>query len=181
MDLSDKDLIKEYLNGNQEYLKILIDKYTGLLYNFTVRFVGEDNVLDILQDVFIKVWKNLNKFDTEKANFKTWIFTITRNTITDFLRKKKTIPFSFLDKEEESFKDNLEDEEILQDETFSKLEDKELVNKIINQLPSNYREVLILYYQEDMTFKEIGEVLNKPLDTVKSYHHRALIKLRELI
>lgn len=181
MDLSDEDLIKEYLNGNQEYLKILIDKYTGLLYNFTVRFVGEDNAFDILQDVFIKVWKNLNKFNIEKANFKTWIFTITRNTITDFLRKKKTIPFSFLGKEEESFKDNLEDEEILQDEAFSKLENKEIVNNILDQLPSNYREVLILYYQEDMTFKEIGEVLNKPLDTVKSYHHRALILLRKML
>jgi RNA polymerase sigma-70 factor (ECF subfamily) len=106
---------------------------------------------------------------------------ISRNTITDYLRKKKMVLFSSLDKEEENFSNNIEDEVILPDEALIKLEDKELLNSLLDKIPAHYREVLILYYQEDMTFNEIGELLNKPLNTVKSHHRRALILLRELL
>lgn len=181
MDFSDEDLIKEYLEGNQESFKILIERYTTPLYNFIFRFVGIDNTPDVLQNVFIKVWKNINKFDVSKAHFKTWIFTIARNTVTDYLRKKKMVLFSSLDKDEELFEENIKDESLLPDEVISKLEDSELLNKTLEQIPSKYKEVLILHYQEEMTFVEIGQILNKPTNTVKSYHRRALILLREMI
>lgn len=178
MEKEDNDLIKEYLKGNEEAFKELVNKYTGTIFNFSVRFVGLDYANDITQDVFIKIWKNIKKYDEKRANFKTWLFKITRNIITDYLRKKKAINFSSLDSEEERYEDNIEDEVILPDEILIKLEDKELLNKLLDKLPGDYKEVLILYYQEDLTFKEIGEILNKPLNTVKSYHHRALIFLR---
>lgn len=177
----DDDLIREYLEGNQGSFKFLVEKYTPSIYNFAVRFVGFDNVSDVVQEVFIKVWKNIKKFDREKANFKTWIFTIARNTITDYLRKKKNISFSSFDNEEENFAENLEDKSILPNEALIKLEDRNLLNDLLNKLPIHYREVLILYYQEEMTFNEIGQLLKKPLNTVKSYHHRALIALRKFI
>ena len=178
---SDEDLIREYLDGNEDTFKILIDKYISSIYNFAVRFVGHDNASDVSQDVFLKVWKNIRKFNSGKSSFKTWIFTITRNTITDSLRKKKSIPFSMLDTEEVSFEDNIEDETILPMEVLSKLEDKEFLNNLLDKLSPNYREVLILYYTEDMTFSEIGQLLGKPMNTVKSYHHRALNQLKKLI
>lgn len=181
MEKDDEYLIKGYLDGNQDSFKILVEKYTPSIYNFSVRFVGLLNAADIVQDVFIKVWKNIKKFDHNKANFKTWIFTITRNTVTDYLRKKKMIPFSSLDKEEENFADNIEDEVVLSDEALIKLEDKNLLNNLLDKIPAHYREVLILYYQEEMTFNEIGKLLNKPLNTVKSYHHRALELLRNMV
>jgi RNA polymerase sigma-70 factor (ECF subfamily) len=181
MESNDELKIKEYLLGNEVAFKELVYKYTPAIFNFTVRFVGADYVNDITQDVFIKVWKNLKKFDAKKASFKTWIFTIARNTITDYLRKKKMINFSVLDKEEENFADNIEDDVILPDEALAKMEDKEFLNKLLDEIPINYKEVLILYYQEDMTFKEIGELLGKPLNTVKSHHHRALTILREML
>jgi len=181
MEENDENLIKEYLGGNQESFKLLIERHTSSIYNFSVRFVGKDYAKDIVQDVFLKVWKNIERFDIKKASFKTWIFRITRNTITDYLRKKKMIPFSFLNSEEENFADSIEDEVVLPDEALAKIEDVELLNNLLNKMPINYREVLVLYYQEDMTFKEIGELLGKPLNTVKSYYRRALIMLRELL
>jgi RNA polymerase sigma-70 factor (ECF subfamily) len=181
MENDDEYLIKEYLDGNQNSFKLLVEKYTPSIYNFSIRFVGGDYVNDIVQDVFIKVWKNIKKFDNKKSGFKTWIFTITRNTITDYLRKKKMVLFSSLDEDEVSFGDNIKDEIILPDEALIKLQDKELLNKLLDDLHANYREVLILYYQEEMTFSEIGKLIDKPLNTVKSYHRRALIKLRELV
>ena len=178
---SDEDLILEYLDGNEDAFKILIDKYIPSIYNFAVRFVGHDNASDVSQDVFLKVWKNIRKFNSGKSSFKTWIFTITRNTITDSLRKKKSIPFSMLDTEEVSFEDNIEDETILQMDVLSKLDDKEFLNNLLDKLSPNYREVLLLYYTEDMTFSEIGQLLGKPMNTVKSYHHRALNQLKKMI
>ncbi|KKQ20940.1 MAG: RNA polymerase, sigma-24 subunit, ECF subfamily, partial [Candidatus Nomurabacteria bacterium GW2011_GWC2_36_9] len=112
------------------------------------------------------------------SQFKTWIFTIARNSITDYLRKKKSIPFSFLN-DEELIEENVLDEEILPDEVYQKLQDKEMLIKVLDETPVQYREVLILRYQEDMTFKEIGEVMDKPLNTVKSYHQRALVLLHQ--
>lgn len=178
---SDEDLIQQYIEGNQQALKVLIDKYTPQIYNFVVRFVGANNAPDVTQDVWIKVWRNIRKFDITKAHFKTWLFTIARNTTTDYLRKKKSTVFSDLDTDEDIFADNIEDEVILQDEAFDKLRDKEFLSNLISKLPLNYQIVLTLYYQEDMTFKEIGGVLGKPLNTVKSHHRRALEQLKKMI
>lgn len=171
-------LIKKYLDGDQTSLKVLIDKHTTSIYNFTSRFVGLDQAKDTTQDIFIKVWRNLKSFDGSKAQFKTWLFTIARNTITDYLRKKKSLSFSSLG-EDNFIEETIEDDTPLPDEVFQKLQDKEMLNKVLEEIPLLYKEVLMLHYQEDMTFKEIGEVLGKPLNTVKSYHQRALILLKK--
>ena len=89
--------------------------------------------------------------------------------------------FSELNNEDEEFTETIKDEVILPSEAMEKLEDKEYLNSLLKKLPENYKEVLILYYQEEMTFKDIGEALSKPLNTVKSWHRRALIKLRDMI
>ncbi len=178
---TDEELIREYIAGNQEALKILIERYTPEIYNFVIRFVGATNAPDVTQDVFIKVWRNIKKFKVKRAQFKTWLFTIARNTTTDFLRKKKSTVFSDLDTEEDSFSESIQDETILPDVAIVKLEDTKLLNELLSQLPTDYQTVLMLYYQEDMTFKEIGKVLGKPLNTVKNYHFRAIKRLRGLL
>ena len=187
---TDEEIIILYKEGNKEVFKELIDKYTTPLFNFTARLTDKDNAQDIVQDVFIKIWKKLNSFDTSKSSFKTWIFTVTKNSIIDFWRKNK-IPggqkkiLSFSDIENSNydfpFSENIKDTEILPDEALSKLEDTEFLSKLINNLPENYKTVLILHYQEEMTFTEIGEILNKPLNTVKSCHQRAIMNLRKMI
>jgi RNA polymerase sigma factor (sigma-70 family) len=81
---------------------------------------------------------------------------------------------------EESFADTVEDDNLLPDEVLGKLEDAQFLNSLLSRLPPPYQEVLTLYYQEDMTFKEIGEVLGKPLNTVKSHHYRAIEQLKKM-
>lgn len=174
----DHILIQQFLNGDQNSLKVLIDKYTSSIYNFSSRLAGVSSAPDITQEVFIKVWKNLKNYNSDKSQFKTWLFTIARNTATDFLRKKKPISFSNLN-EEELIPENIEDDSILQDEVFQNLEDKEMLIRMLDELREDYKTILTLHYQEDMTFKEIGEVLGKPLNTVKSYHQRALAILHQ--
>jgi RNA polymerase sigma-70 factor (ECF subfamily) len=182
---SDEGLIFSYNGGNPESLKKLIEKYTPSIYNFIVRLAGQGNAADLVQETFIKVWKNLLKFNAQKASFKTWIFTIAKNTALDFLRKKKSFNFSDLENNDEdndvSFAESIPDRELLISEAIEKLEDVEFLNKALEKLPPAYQAVLALHYQEEMTFTEIGKVLGKPLNTVKSQHRRALTMLRQIV
>jgi RNA polymerase sigma-70 factor (ECF subfamily) len=87
-----------------------------------------------------------------------------------------------LDNEDgEPFSENILDSAILPDEAIEKIEDNKLLKDLLSDLPLSYQAVLVLYYQEDMTFDEIGKVLGKPLNTVKSHHRRALQQLRKMI
>ncbi|MBU0611946.1 sigma-70 family RNA polymerase sigma factor [Patescibacteria group bacterium] len=179
---TDEEIVSLYKTGNKKIFKELVDRYTPPLYNFSARLIGKDNAPDMVQEVFIKVWKNISNFNPSKASLKTWIFAIAKNSITDFLRKRKCLNFSDLEYEEDPvFSENIVDENILPDEALQRLQNSSLLDKLLNQLPPQYKTVLILHYQEEMTFNEIGKILEKPLNTVKSYHHRAILELRKTI
>ncbi len=189
---SDEEIIVWYKNGDEEAFKVLINRYTTPLYNFTARLTNKNDASDLVQEIFIKAWKNIGRFNPTKASFKTWIFTIARNTTTDFFRKsgsasgeKKSINFSEIDNKNDedinSFAENIPDENLLPEEALKKLEDSAFLNKILAKLRPDYQEVLILHYQEEMTFEEIGRILNKPLNTVKSIHRRAIIEMRRML
>ncbi len=83
--------------------------------------------------------------------------------------------------DENSFVDSIPDDNLLPDEALQKLEDKEFLNKTLEKLRPNYQDVLSLHYQEGMTFEEIGKVLDKSPNTVKSDHRRAILELRDLL
>lgn len=184
MEQNDIEIITEYLSGNDESLRFLISKYTKPVYNFVRHLVHSDNEAeDITQEVFIKIWKNLKKFSVSKSSFKTWLFTVARNTTIDFLRKRKNILFSDLENEENeySFAETIADENLLPDEALQKIQNSEFLNKLLSRLNEQHRTILLLHYQEEMTFAEIGEILKKPLSTVKSYHRRAILELRKML
>jgi RNA polymerase sigma-70 factor (ECF subfamily) len=189
---TDEEIIVLYKDNEQEALKILINRYTSSLYNFTARLTNRNDATDIVQEAFIKAWKNIHRFDPLKASFKTWIFTITKNTTTDFLRKKRSLLFSDMparssggekndDENINSFAESIPAEELLPDLALQKLEDSEFLNKTLGKLRPDYQEVLVLHYQEEMTFEEIGKILNKPLNTIKSQHRRAILELKKII
>ncbi|MCX6752509.1 MAG: sigma-70 family RNA polymerase sigma factor [Candidatus Nomurabacteria bacterium] len=185
LEMTDEEIIVLCQNGDDEAFKNLIDRYASLLFNFVARLTNRNDAPDIVQEVFIKAWKNMKRFDERKASFKTWIFAIGRNTAIDFLRKKKSVLFSEIENknsdDNDSFAENIPDEQILPDIALQKLQDQELLNDILKKLSLEENEVLVLHYQEEMTFEEIGKILDKSLNTVKSKHRRALIKLRKMI
>ena len=180
MEQSDEQIIVDYLNGDTEAFEALVFRYLKPLYNFAYRLTGDTHEAeDIMQDTFLKVWKNLKKY-RRGENFKTWIFAIARNTTTDYLRKKKHFVFSDFEYEEgNSLTDNLADPAPSPDELFVRREGKEALEKALAKLAPLYREVILLHYREDFTFDEIGKITGKPLHTVKSQHRRGIEKLRE--
>src|SRR5665648_335509 len=114
-------LVEACLRGDATAFKILLDKHLKSIYGFLYYLVKDSSqVEDLAQETFIKVWKNLHKFDQRKS-FKTWLFAIAKNTALDFLKKKKTTPFSFFEDEEGSNKlENISEDAILPDEILER-------------------------------------------------------------
>jgi len=172
-NFADEKLIDNYLQGDEKALEVLIRRYLKPIYSFCFRFVGNNQEAeDITQEVFLKVWRNLKKFKKEK-NFKGWLFTIAKNTCFDFLRKKKKI--STLSLEKYFY---LVDLSLLPNEISEKESLKEKIQEAIEKLSSKTREILNLYYNQGLTFREIAQTLNEPINTVKSRHRRAIEILR---
>lgn len=180
---SDEQLIADYFNGDEQALEILVKKYLGPIYGFVFRYAGnEADAADITQDVFVKIWRKLKKFDAKKS-FKVWLFSIAKNTALDFLKKKKAVPFSNFDDQEGNnvLAETLADPEPLPPEIFEKKELGELLNSALKKLSPADQEILALHYQDQLTFQEIGEILSEPLNTVKSRHQRAVVRLRKYL
>jgi len=183
MDRSDQQLIACYLKGDENSLEILIKRYLKPIYSFTFRFVGNSQEAeDITQEVFIRVWRNLKKFNRNK-NFKTWIFSIAKNTSIDFFKKKKAIPFSKFENEKEENKliETLIDPTPLADELFERVGIEKVLDAAINQLAPKYRMVLFLRYNDHFTFREIAEIFGESSNTIKSRHRRAILILRKML
>lgn len=180
--ISDESLATESRTDPQAF-STLMQRYFRHVYNFARQYAkrGED-CDDITQDTFYKVWKNLNKYEDGKK-FRPWLFTIARNTALDFLKKKRAAVFSDLDDTENdlSFADTLEDDEPLPSEIF---ENKELAGELtaaLDHINPDHRAILTLHYQDNLTFEEIATIIGKPMNTVKSWHRRSLIRIRDIL
>jgi len=180
---TDSELIADYLSGNEPSFEILMNRHMKAVYNFVYRLVPKNvDVDDIVSETFFKVWKNLKKFRSGE-NFNTWLFTIARNTAYDKLRKHNDLIFSdFNNSDGENFiEDTLADTEPLAPEILERAENEKTVQSLLERISPIYREVLILHYVNEFTFDDIGKILGKPIDTVKSQHRRALILLRKML
>jgi RNA polymerase sigma-70 factor (ECF subfamily) len=179
LENNDLQSVREFLRGKEMSLDVLLKKYLKPIYNFLFQIVRERSILDDLtQETFIKVWKNLSHFDQAKS-FKTWIFTVAKNTAFDYLRKKKTIPFSFfLNEDDHNYLENIQSLEILPNEILEKKDISKELEQKLKKLSPDYRLILILHYQNDFSLKEIAEMLNKPYNTIKSGHNRAIKALK---
>lgn len=180
---NDNELIRHYLEGDNNSFEKLIFRYTKIIYRFVYRTTNnKDDSFDITQEIFLKVWKNIKKYD-DKQNFKTWLFTIARNTSIDWLRKKRNYLFSDLTKEDDNddFGQTIADTEPLQDAIFEQNELADLLKKVLIKLSMDERTILILHNEDYLTFEEISEIFKKPTNTIKSIYRRSLIKLKRYL
>ncbi len=178
---TDEQLVGQYLEGKHEQaLEELVRRYMPLIFGFTKRYTGNQSVAaDITQEVFVKVWKNLTKFDRAKS-FRTWIFTIAQRTAIDELKKKQALPFSALGGEEDFSESLIDTAPSVVDQIFAQQQYRELATAVA-QLPKNYRSVVELYTQGELNFREISARLHEPLNTIKSRYRRAIALLKKLV
>jgi RNA polymerase sigma-70 factor (ECF subfamily) len=142
------------------------------VYGFLINYLQEKAAAeDIAQETFFKVWKNSSQFKSE-FKFKTWLFSIARNSALDYLKKKKAYSFSDLEQEDGKLAESIVDSNPSLEELFGRLETKEKVEQTMLSLAPPDREILLLHYTEELTFEEISKALKQPLNTVKSRHLR---------
>jgi RNA polymerase sigma-70 factor (ECF subfamily) len=178
----DATLIREYLDGNKTSFDALVLRYTKLVYSVALHFVKQPaDAEDVTQDVFIKVLRNLKRFDAQKS-FKPWVLQIARNQALDWLKKKKPLLLSELESPEDmSILDALPDPQPLPDAIVQMGQDADRLSSVVRQLSATERKVIFLRYIKQFSFNEIAEELHEVMDTVKSRHRRAIAKLRKLL
>jgi RNA polymerase sigma-70 factor, ECF subfamily len=185
---TDEDLIKKYLSGDEPAFRELTERYLKPIYNFVYRYTRSgSSAEDITQDVFVNVWKSIKKFDQDKK-FKTWVFTIAKNTSLNWVKKKKPLLFSELSNlkmedggRDDSFVDSILDPAPLPDEIFAKADLKNKLDLAMLSLDQNYQAVLFLHYNDHFTFQEISEMLGKSINTIKSQHRRGIVLLKKVL
>lgn len=183
MQKTDAQLISDCLKGEESAFACILERHLKPTYNFIYRLVGnQEETKDIAQETFVKVWQNLKKYRGSQ-NFRTWLFTIARNTAIDWLRKKKNFVFSDFEDQEGNniLTDRLADTSALPDELIAKAENQKTLAEALSKILTIYREVLVLRYNDHFSFKEIADVLQKPTNTVKSRHRRALVALKKIL
>ena len=183
MKRSDQQLILDYLKGDERAFEILIKRYLKPIYSFSYRYVGNSqDAEDITQEVFVKAWRNLKKFDQQKS-FKTWIFSIAKNSSIDFFRKKKILPFSAFENAEGNnfIIDTLVDTKPIPDELFEQASIVDMLSSAMEKLSLKYRIVLSLRYNDHFNFREIAEILEESIDTIKTRHRRGITILRKFL
>ena len=177
----DDELIAAHLNGNADAYATLLQRHLKGVYNFVLRIAPQD-AEDVTQETFLKAWKNISRFRVGE-NFRTWLLKIARNTAIDFLRKRRTPSFSEFGNEEEGELAYLDvaDPAPSQFENAASASDWADIDRLVKKLSPGHQEILHLHYGEDLTFREIAEILDKPQNSVKSQHRRALITLKKFL
>ncbi len=168
--LSDEQLA-EKIKENPDFLKGLIDRYWGRLFGYLRRsfYLENEDLEDLLQEIFLKAYVNLNDFD-HSFKFSTWIYSIARNHAIDFLRKnKRKLKADILD-DGEIIK-ILRANDDLEKELFERIEMKK-IKEAINRLDFKYKEVLVLKFLEEKNYQEIMDIIKKPKGTVAALINR---------
>lgn len=176
MEIDDRHIINRVLDGDTDCFGILMNKYSQLVFSLVVRIVNRElDAEEITQDVFINAFKNLAKFNF-RSNFSTWLFRIAYNEAIDHTRRKKIRETSV----DENQLQNLSDSQV---ESFLESDDPRLaaLPKAIEKLSVDERALITFYYYENLSVKEITELMHMSESAVKVRLLRTRKKLYILI
>ncbi len=181
--LSDKELIKQYLQGNQNSLELLIHRHKNRVYAYILMVVKDKQLADdIFQDTFIKVINTIRAGSyKEEGKFIQWVMRIAHNLIIDYFRKSKRMPVIDNDSENFDIFDTLRlTDDSIEDRIINEQIHKD-VRKLIEFLPPEQKEVLYMRHYSDMSFKDIAEITDVSINTALGRMRYALINLRKLV
>ena len=175
----DAGVVTAFLGGEERAFTELTERYQTRLLNFIYRTIGDrDRAEDLVQEVFIRVYRHLHRFDRSKK-FSTWVYTIASNLAKNELRNRSRSPLvlfqtmrgSQTDEEERPLQ--FEDTTSRPDDMYRKRHLRELVEQTVAQLPEHHRQVFVLRELEGKSYEEIAEITACNLGTVKSRLNRA--------
>ncbi len=167
MSLEDADLVERCLQGNEEGLRSLVQRYQGVVFGLCYRMLGHrEDAEDVAQDVFVRMYRSLHRWDATRP-FRPWLLTIAANRCRTALEKRsrRPRPTEIVDHIAETDSPNTELAEELQ--------------QALGQLREEYRECVILFHHQELSLTEVADILGSPPGTVKTWLHRARKELAE--
>ena len=176
--MDDSGVVNAFLAGEERAFQELVERYQVRLLNFIYRTIGDrERAEDLVQEVFIRVYRHLHRFDRAKK-FSTWIYTIASNLAKNELRNRSRNPLVFFQAIKKSWQDEerplqFEDSTTRPDDLYRKRHLRELVEASVDQLPEHHRQVFVLRELEGKSYEEIAEITGCNLGTVKSRLNRA--------
>lgn len=178
--ISDERLLEDFESGSTEALDVLIKRHKRAVHTYILRTVKNREISeDIFQDTFIKVVNNLErKRYRENGKFLPWVIRISHNLIIDHYRGKKRAPVSSADFDYDIFANQAILTENKEDHIIDEQSKKDL-KKLINQLPKEQRDIILMRYFWGLSFKEIAEHTNVSINTSLGRMRYALINLRK--
>ncbi|MFA6048060.1 MAG: RNA polymerase sigma factor [Parcubacteria group bacterium] len=175
--LTDNELVK-MIKNNPDLFKEITVRYQGKLFAYLYRLIGDkDEAEDLLQNVFIKSYRNIESYDTSRK-FSSWIYRIAHNEAVNHIKRKSLKRFVSIESIT-SVKDKIDSASAEDNahESWIRKETSKEVDDAIKKLPFKYRQVLVLRYYSDKSYEEISEILGKPVNTVGTLIKRAKDKL----
>ena len=179
-ELTDEQLLERHRRGGEDAFPELVRRYRSELFPFLLRYVGEPSTAeDLFQEAFLQVHLSADTFDASRR-FRPWLFTIAANKARDYLRRTKrqeSVPLSASirnDEDEPEYVDLMAADLPLPQEAAESAETYRLVQQVAAEMPDHLREILLLAYFHQFSYKQIAEILEVPLGTVKSRLHAAV-------
>ncbi len=182
LQIDDSVLVKSYVGGDEKALEVLINRHNQKITSFIYsKVLDRDITEDIFQDTFIKVIKTLKRGSySEEGKFLPWVMRIAHNLIIDHFRKNKRMP-KFEGSEDFNIFSVIRDDKLNAEKQMIKDQIDSDLSVLIEELPDDQREVLIMRIYKDMSFKEIAENTGVSINTALGRMRYALINLRKIV
>jgi len=179
---TDSQLLADYINGSEEAFREIVGRYKDPLYAFLRRLLNQPNIVDeVFQETFLQLYQSRETFDMERP-LRPWLFTIAANKARDALRRQQRAGTTSIgtmgDTEELSIEDvvsTLKSYQITPYEDAARAETAARVRQVIEKMPANLKEILLLAYFEQFSYKQMAAILSIPIGTVKSRLHTAIV------
>ncbi|MGL2993426.1 sigma-70 family RNA polymerase sigma factor [Flavobacterium sp. TSSA_36] len=179
---TDASLVQDYVSGNEAALEELIKRHESKIFGFIYSKIPDRDIAnDVFQDTFIKVIRTLKSTSyTEEGKFLPWVMRIAHNLIIDHFRKNKRMPL-YRDTEEFSVFSIMTDDSLTIENQLIKAQVEMDLRRIIEELPEDQKEVVMMRMYQDMSFKEISETTGVSINTALGRMRYALLNLRKVI
>ncbi len=182
--MNEKEAVKKAKRGDSAAFEQLVQMYEKKVYATAYRFAGnEHDALDISQEVFIRVYRFIGKFN-EESSFSTWLYRITVNACKDLVKKRggrMEVPLEAPDEESGGYFSTIADERYDPVSAYEKNELAESIQSCIEALPDNYRQIITMRDVYGLTYEEISDALSLEIGTVKSRISRARERVRTIL
>ncbi len=182
IQLPDALLVKKYVDGDENALTVLINRHQSKIFGFIYSKISDRDISnDIFQDTFIKVIRTLKSQSyNEEGKFLPWVMRIAHNLIIDHYRKNKKMPL-FRETEEFSIFSIMSDDSLTIENKIIRDQVEIDLKKLIEELPADQKEVLVMRMYQDMSFKEISEITGVSINTALGRMRYALMNMRKVI